>query len=168
LSRNLVATLIFRAKQQLRRKLQRRNTVECLTEFTCSVYVDGELPADELQQAEEHLVGCPDCRKLVAALREETRNWVACIQEIDMVSPVIAAAPLKTQKSASRADIVKFGGILVGLTSLLRLAMSSPEKFELPSSPVNLDWLDASELYSRLSWLGGAIYFLPNRELTDC
>jgi len=137
--------------------------VECLTEFTCSVYVDGELPADELQQAEVHLSTCPDCRKLVAELREETRSWIASIQEIDMVPPVSAGAPLKVPKTASRADLAKLGGILVGVTSLIRLAMSSPEKFELPSSPVNLDWLDFSELFSRLSWIGGAILFYAQK-----
>jgi hypothetical protein len=133
--------------------------VECLTEFTCSVYVDGELPADELHQAEVHLSSCPDCRKLVAELREETRNWIASIQEIDIVPPALAAAPMKARKTATRADLAKLGGILLGVTSLIRLAMSSPEKFEWPSSPVNLDWLDFSELYGRLSWLGGAVLF---------
>jgi anti-sigma factor RsiW len=140
--------------------------VECLTEFTCSVFVDGELPEDESRQAEEHLAACPSCRKLAGALREESRILVACIQEIDMTNSVPAAAPVqveKVEKAARPVDIAKFGGLLVGLTTLIRLAMSSPENFALPSSPVNLDWLDPSKLSGGLSWLGGFIAFFAEQ-----
>ena len=140
--------------------------MECLTEFTCSVFVDGELPEGEARKAEEHLEACPSCRKLVAALREESRIFVACIQEIDITDVVPAVAPVKVEKAAQPADIVKFGGMLVGLTTLIRLAMSSPENFVLPSSPVNLDWLDPSKLSGGLTWLGGFIAFFAEQGLS--
>ena len=37
-----------------------------------TAYADGETPRAELRELEAHLAGCPDCRSLVVALREET------------------------------------------------------------------------------------------------
>jgi cytoskeletal protein CcmA (bactofilin family) len=45
--------------------------MNCPSEFTWSVYVDDELPHDELRGAEMHLVSCRACRHRVMALRDE-------------------------------------------------------------------------------------------------
>jgi len=45
--------------------------MDCFSELKYSIYVDGELPADERSQVDEHLLVCPRCRALVAALRKE-------------------------------------------------------------------------------------------------
>jgi len=144
--------------------------VECLTEFTCSVYVDGELTDSEFRQVEEHLGICETCRTMTAAFREENRLLVACIQEIDLTECVEAAVPNTVTQSAARtarpADIVKAGGILVGLATLIRIAMSSPENFVLPSIPVNLEWMDPSDLSGRLNWLTGSIAFFASEGVT--
>ncbi len=45
--------------------------MSCLPETTYAVYIDGELPADDVRTVEAHLMGCRECRALVVALRGE-------------------------------------------------------------------------------------------------
>lgn len=45
--------------------------MNCPDEFTWSVYVDDELPSDDLRGVEMHLVSCRACRGRVMALRDE-------------------------------------------------------------------------------------------------
>ena len=45
--------------------------MNCPNELTWSVYVDDELPSDELRGVEMHLVSCRSCRGQVMALRDE-------------------------------------------------------------------------------------------------
>ncbi len=45
--------------------------MNCPSEYTWSVYVDDELPGDELRGVEMHLVSCRACRGQVMALRDE-------------------------------------------------------------------------------------------------
>ena len=47
-----------------------------------TAYADDEPPRAELQELEAHLAGCPDCRSLVLALREENRLLVRALEEI--------------------------------------------------------------------------------------
>lgn len=142
--------------------------MECLTEFTCSVFVDGEFPEHELREVEGHLGTCAACRGMVAAYREESRLLVHFVQEIDLVEsgPAMVSAPQRVAQPASRPaspkDALKFGGFIVGVASLLELATSSPENFELPSIPVSLDWLDPSSLHGRLNWLLSTIAYLAS------
>ena len=150
--------------------------MECLTEFACSVYVDGELTEAEFRQVEEHLESCKACRAMSAAFREENRLLIACIQEIDSPDPGNAAVqnlnlstvsqPGQTERNATPADILKGSGILIGVAVLLRIAMSSPEKLSRSSVPVNLDWLDPSNLAGRINWLIGTIAYLAEEGAT--
>jgi len=137
--------------------------VECLTEFTCSVFVDGELTDQESRKIEEHLTLCEHCRAMSAAFREENRLLVASIQEIDMREHAEAALPAETIRPVAQArpvDVLKWGGALIGVSALIRIAMSSPENLALPSIPVDLGWLDPSNLSGSLNWLSGTIAYL--------
>jgi len=137
--------------------------VECLTEFTCSVFVDGELTDLETRKVEEHLEVCDHCRAMSAAFREENRLLVASIQEIDVTDHAVADLPVTAARpvaqAARPADILKWGGALIGLSSLIQIAMSSPKQFALPSIPVNLDWLNPSNLSGSLNWLMSTIAY---------
>jgi cytoskeletal protein CcmA (bactofilin family) len=99
-----------------------------------------------------------------SAFREENRLLVASIQEIDLTDKaeaalqVIAARPVAP--AARPADVLKWGGVLIGLSALIRIAMSSPEQLALPSIPVNLDWLNPSNLSGSLNWLMSSIAYL--------
>ena len=131
--------------------------MECLTEFTCSVFVDGELTDLETRKVEEHLEVCEHCRTMSAAFREENRLLVASIQEIDMTDDAEADLPVTASRPdappARPVDVLKWGGMLIGLSALIQIAMSSPDRFALPSIPVNLDWLNPSNLSGSLNWL---------------
>ena len=45
--------------------------MNCFPESTYSVYVDRELPDDEVRAVESHLIQCQDCRGVILALEEE-------------------------------------------------------------------------------------------------
>ena len=137
--------------------------MECLTEFTCSVFVDGELTDLESRQVEAHLAICEHCRAMTAALREENRLLIASIQEIDMTDPAVvpvSAAPVA--QAARPMDVLKWGGVLIGLSALIRIAMSTPEQLSLPSIPANLDWLNPSNLSGSLNWLTSTIAYFAS------
>ena len=64
--------------------------MECYSEQTCAVFVDGELAADEARSLQGHLVSCPRCRELVNALRAENRALSESLNELpeEAISPV--------------------------------------------------------------------------------
>jgi cytoskeletal protein CcmA (bactofilin family) len=47
--------------------------MECYSEQTCAIFVDGELAVEEARHLRDHLVTCQRCRNLVDALRAENR-----------------------------------------------------------------------------------------------
>jgi cytoskeletal protein CcmA (bactofilin family) len=65
--------------------------VTCPPEWTCALYVDGELSAAEAHQVEAHLVGCQRCRAQVLALRDEARLLGDVLHERERAA--FAAAP---------------------------------------------------------------------------
>src|SRR5262249_45367303 len=64
--------------------------MECYSEQTCALAVDGELAADEAHRLRDHLATCPRCRKLVDALRAENRVLRESLNELpeEAISPV--------------------------------------------------------------------------------
>ena len=62
--------------------------MSCPSEFTWSVYVDGELEADDLRRSEMHLVGCRECRTRVVALESEAAALTSALQE-RVAAPVL-------------------------------------------------------------------------------
>jgi len=100
---------------------------------------------------------------MTAALREENRLLIASIQEIDMTDPAVvpvSAAPVA--QAARPMDVLKWGGVLIGLSALIRIAMSTPEQLSLPSIPANLDWLNPSNLSGSLNWLTSTIAYFAS------
>ena len=63
--------------------------MECYSEQTCALAVDGELAADEAQRLRDHLTTCHRCRALVDALRAENRALSDSLNEL----PEEAASP---------------------------------------------------------------------------
>jgi cytoskeletal protein CcmA (bactofilin family) len=98
-----------------------------------------------------------------AAFREENRLLVASIQEIDLTELAESGAPVAASRPVAPAarprDVVKWGGALIGLSALIQIAMSSPDQLSLPSIPVNLDWLNPSNLSGSLNWLMSTIAY---------
>jgi cytoskeletal protein CcmA (bactofilin family) len=56
--------------------------MECYSEQTCAIFVDGELGVDEARRLRDHLSTCQRCRKLVDALRAENRMLGESLQEL--------------------------------------------------------------------------------------
>jgi cytoskeletal protein CcmA (bactofilin family) len=56
--------------------------MECYSEQTCALAVDGELAADEAQRLRDHLTTCRRCRALVDALRAENRVLSESLNEL--------------------------------------------------------------------------------------
>jgi len=63
--------------------------MECYSEQTCALAVDGELAADEAQRLRDHLTTCHRCRALVDALSAENRALSDSLNEL----PEEAASP---------------------------------------------------------------------------
>ena len=63
--------------------------MECYSEQTCAIFVDGELTVDEARQLRDHLSTCRRCRDLVDALRAENRVLSESLNEL----PEEAASP---------------------------------------------------------------------------
>ena len=47
--------------------------MECYSEQTLALFVDGELAAEEARRLREHTSACRGCRQLLDALRAENR-----------------------------------------------------------------------------------------------
>ena len=58
--------------------------MSCYSEFTYSVYADGELPSEEKLRVEAHLATCRPCRAVVEALRAETMMIVEVLADARM------------------------------------------------------------------------------------
>ncbi len=65
-----------------------------------TVYLDGELSADETEACETHLAACEDCAGLAAARRHERDRWRAALREdapADLRREILAGrSPRKT------------------------------------------------------------------------
>lgn len=100
LTRNHVATLIFRAKKELRQKIEaqkskRGGRMKCFPELIYAIFADGELPSEDAFRVERHLAACPRCRMLVEALLRENRFLAEVLRGTEEELPVTAASSRK-------------------------------------------------------------------------
>jgi anti-sigma factor RsiW len=61
--------------------------MNCFPELTYAVYADGELPAEEAAQVEEHLAACARCRRLADSLQVESRALQQALQADEAAEP---------------------------------------------------------------------------------
>ena len=93
--------------------------MECYSEQTCALAVDGELAADETQRLRDHLTTCQRCRALVDALRAENRVLSESLNELpeEAVSPV-GSSPVRWSWGwgdlAILAVVLALGSIISG------------------------------------------------------
>lgn len=64
--------------------------MNCFPELTYAVYADGELPAEEAAQVEEHLAACSRCRRLADSLQVETRALQQALKDEELSRPPAA------------------------------------------------------------------------------
>jgi cytoskeletal protein CcmA (bactofilin family) len=87
--------------------------MECYSELTCAIFVDGELGADEARRLRDHLATCRRCRDLVDALRAENRVLGESLREL----PEEAASPA----SFPRLRLSWLWGDLAAMAAVLAL-----------------------------------------------
>jgi predicted anti-sigma-YlaC factor YlaD len=109
--------------------------MECYSEQTCALAVDGELAADEAQRLRDHLTTCQRCRALVDALRAENRVLSESLNEL----------PEETASLAGEFSLRRWSwgwGDLAILAALLVLGSIISGWFNELYIPAALDWFN--------------------------
>ena len=108
--------------------------MECYSEQTLALFVDGELPADEAHRVREHLVACHPCRELMDALRAENRSLSDSLHEVP------EEAPGRMSFSHLRHSWV--WGDMAALAAVLALAAIGSAWIDKLRIPEALEWLN--------------------------
>ena len=124
--------------------------MECYSEQTCALAVDGELPADEARRLRDHMATCRRCRQLVDALRAENRLLSECLQEL----PQEAAKPADflLRRSWVRGDLAVMAAVLM-LGSIVSIW------FDRLSIPAVLEWFNPFNLSGGTSLMFDLSYY---------
>jgi predicted anti-sigma-YlaC factor YlaD len=110
--------------------------MECYSEQTCALAVDGELEADEAQRLRDHLATCRRCRELVDALRAENRVLSESLRELPEEAPSAASF------SYPRRFRSWVWGDLAVMAAVLALGSISSIWFDDLSVPTALEWFN--------------------------
>jgi len=115
--------------------------MECYSEQTCALAVDGELAADELRRLRDHLATCRRCRELVDALRAESRVLSESLHEL----------PEETASPAGFSHLRRSWGWgdLAVMAAVLALGSISSIWFDELSIPAALEWFNPFSLSGR-------------------
>src|SRR5438477_263083 len=108
--------------------------MECYSEQTCTIFVDGELTVDEARRLRDHLARCQRCRKLVDALRAENRVLGESLHEL----PEEAAGPVgfpRLRLSWVWGDLAALAAVL----ALMSIFSAWVDKLRIPEA---LQWLN--------------------------
>lgn len=130
--------------------------MSCYSELTYSVYADGELSREEATAVERHLETCAGCRRLVAALRNETlmlREALADPERDAAEAPAWSPAGRHNPGGALLAVIAALAGLRVTLGFLFDLQAPTG----LDSA---LDWLNPFHLNTQLEMLFRSVFFV--------
>src|ERR1022692_912042 len=128
--------------------------MECYSEQTCALAVDGELVADEARRLRDHLTTCERCRALVDALRAENRVLSESLNEL----PEEAVSP--ADFSAVRWS---WGwGDLAIMAAVLALGSIISGWFNELSIPAALEWFNPFSLSGRTNLTFQLFYYFTH------
>jgi cytoskeletal protein CcmA (bactofilin family) len=108
--------------------------MECYSEQTCAVFVDGELAMDEARRLRDHLATCPRCRKLVDALHAENRVLGKSLRELPEEASGLTGFP--------RSRLSWVWGDLAALAAVLALGSIFTAWIDKLRIPEALEWLN--------------------------
>jgi len=116
--------------------------MECFSERTCALFVDGELGADEARLLREHLATCQRCQRLVDTLLAENRLLRESLQELPQEL---------SEEAASTAGFFRLRwswvwGDVAALAALLALGSMVFYWFGELRIPAELEWLNPLSL----------------------
>jgi hypothetical protein len=125
--------------------------MECYSEQTCALAVDGELAPDEARRLRDHLTTCRRCRALVDALRAENRVLSESLHELpdEAVSPAGFSRPRRSWvwgDLAITAAVLALGSIISVLFDELNI-------------PAALEWLNPLTLSGRTNLISSLFYY---------
>jgi len=128
--------------------------MECYSEQTLAIAVDGELAEEEARRLRDHLAMCRRCRGMVDALRAENRALSESLHELLEEAASPAGLP-RLPESWAWGDLAVVGAVLaVGLVVVPRIR-------EL-SIPEALQWLDPFSLSGRTNLLFNLSYYFAH------
>jgi hypothetical protein len=120
--------------------------MNCLSEMTGSMFVDGELAAEETRRVEQHLGECPRCRALVQAMRTENEVIVAAFE--DALPAAAAAAGLR--------GMAREFALVVAVLATVGMAA----QWLSGVLPGNLDWLNPFTTDGSMNLFFSAVFYL--------
>ena len=112
--------------------------MECYSEQTCAIFVDGELTADEARHLRDHLVTCQRCRNLVDALRAENHVLSEILRELPEEA-ASAQAPSRLRLSWVWGDLA----VMAALLALGAIVSVWIDQLEIPGA---LEWFNPFSL----------------------
>lgn len=116
-----------------------------LTDDTLLPYLDGELPAGERAEMEEHLARCAECRATLAALRSASERLSEALHVIDRPAPAIESAAAIATAGVRRGRRWIWRGakgpVAWARAAALVIAAAGVAAAAVPGSPVR-EWLE--------------------------
>jgi len=119
--------------------------MECYSERTCALAVDGELAPEEARRLRDHVLTCRRCRDLVDALRAENRLLSESLQELPEEATWSAGVSHR-QRSWMWGD-------LAVLAAVLALGSITSIWFDGLSIPAALEWFNPFSASGRANLL---------------
>ena len=129
----------------------------CPTEWTWTLYVDGELAELERLELTRHLDEmCENCRELVAALQKENRLLVHTFAEIHSLNEECKLAA----RRGKPVDVARLAAYVAGLAMTVRLGFGFLAGLRFPAG---LDWLNPFGLLAQLNLFTNTLVYVINK-----
>ncbi len=128
--------------------------MECYSEQMVSMFVDGELAAEEARGLRDHLATCRRCRQLLDALRAENRVLSESLQELPEEAPSPAGVS-GWPRSLAWGDLA----IVAGVLALGSIVVGWIDKLSIPDA---LQWLNPFGLNGRTNLIFNLSYYFAN------
>ena len=128
--------------------------MECYSEQVVSIFVDGELAAEEAQRLRDHLATCRRCRQLLDALRAENRVLSESLHELPEEAASPAGLP-RLPESLTWGDVAVVAAVL----ALGSIVVPWIDKLSIPEA---LQWLNPFSVSGRTNLLFNLSYYVAN------
>ena len=125
--------------------------MECYSEQAISIFVDGELPAEEARLLRDHLATCRRCRQLLDALRAENRVLSESLQELPEEATSPAGLP-RLPWSLGWGEVAVVGAVL----ALGAVVAPWIDRLSIPEA---LQWLDPFSVSGRTNLIFNLSYY---------
>jgi cytoskeletal protein CcmA (bactofilin family) len=137
--------------------------MNCYPELTYSIYADGELPAEEARQVEQHLGECPRCRALVEELRSTDRLLAELLRADAEEGVAVPAFPALPARPARLRGVLGPGAAALAGAAGVQALIAWIGSLRLPPG---YEWLDHLRLNLSLSVLFYGLRYLIEEETT--